>query len=458
MLITHLGLQKLRRLHYQVVIASPEMCLEHSGFRKILSDVAFHKNISHLVADEAHCITEWGPEFRPAWMQIGTIRNLIAAGTPCMAMTATMGPGVLGTIRKVLHIDPDKSLHINLGNDRPNITQLVVRMERDSGFEQLGFLLNRLKPDGSGDLPRTIVFFETRELAHKASDWLRDQLPAQSRETRQRIAYIHAGRTSSGRKHTLKLFRDGRIDILCATECVGMGADIPDVDLVVLFKVPSSVLVLLQRIGRAGRGRQPARAVILVEQTAFQIVKPRKKAKGKKSKAGDAPAIKEEIVEELDIDNSEVTRDAYGEINYRKKVDPDVRKYIEQTNCRRVFLNSFFDNPPLPHRSISTKPLCCDVCLCSTLSEDACSFRDMWNKLDELAPLRSAPPLDDLQEAFCLIAPPIEKNTKPVVSISRVKEHAEATYSRLNKWREKVFEGNYYWASFGPDGSRCRRR
>jgi superfamily II DNA helicase RecQ len=84
MLITHLFVQKLRRIHYQVVIASPEMCLEHSGFRKILSDVAFHKNISHLVTDEAHCITEWDPEFRPAWMQIGTIRN------PCVMSLSAM--------------------------------------------------------------------------------------------------------------------------------------------------------------------------------------------------------------------------------------------------------------------------------------------------------------------------------------------------------------------------------
>jgi superfamily II DNA helicase RecQ len=254
LVVTQFSLQKLCKLHYQVVIASPEMCLDHSGFRKILSDVAFHQHISHLVIDEAHCITEWGPEFRPAWMQIGTVRDLIAARTPCMAMTATMGPGVLGNIQKILHVDPLKSLHINLGNDRPNITQLVIQMDSDAGFDHLAFLLDRLENNGSGNLPRTIIFFETRELAHKASDWLRDKLPVESSETRQKITYIHAGRTAAGRKHTMKLFRDGTIDILCATECVGMGADILDVDLIILFKLPSSVLVLLQQIGCAGQG------------------------------------------------------------------------------------------------------------------------------------------------------------------------------------------------------------
>jgi hypothetical protein len=359
-----------------------------------------------------------------------------------MALSATMGPGVLEQVRDVLNIDVDNSIHVNLGNNRPNITPLVVRMSRDSGFEDLRFLLDGLKPDGSGRLPRALVFFETREQAQKASDWLKTQLADQFAEFRNQIAYIHAGRTSAGRKHVMEMFRQGLLSILCATECVGMGADIPDIDLVVLFKVPANVMTLVQRIGRAGRGRQHARAILFVEYSVFEVVKPRKR-KGK-AKAG-ASNLQQDELDRQDME-------ANGEAHYRKKIDSGIRKFIELTTCRRVMLNDFFNNPPLPFH-VGTNPTCCDVCLSSTMPEGARSFAHLWSRLDALAPLPSCPVLA-LPEQLSNFCPPkkVKKKNRFAARSLRANDHANKCRVHLDQWREETFNTNHSCASYGPEG------
>jgi hypothetical protein len=440
-MLTNFYLQNLRNLQYQIVIASPEMCLDHAGFREILSEISFNKHISHLVVDEAHCISQWGPEFRPAWGQLYAIRNLLKLGTPCIAQSATMGPGVIEEVRKTLNIVEGESLHVNLGNDRPNITQLLVRMTYGSRYEELGFLLDGLKSDGTGKMPRTLTFFEERDQAHEAANWLRSQLPVQTQEARSRIAYIHAGLTREGRKKIMHDFRHGLIDILCATECVGMGSDIPDIDIIVLFKLPANMSVLLQRIGRAGRGRQPARAVIFVEPTAYQV---------KKATAGSAAADSAE--DELPAEDAEAVK-VDGKLQYRKKVEPYLRTYIQATTCRRFILNEYFKNPPLPSLA-ATRPLCCDVCLAAVHQLEQPTLQQMWAILDSVSPLPSWPPLENPQDSFrhgvSFSALKRGRDLKP--ADARKGDHLDKVIEGLEAWRESIFDNSYPWASFGPEG------
>jgi superfamily II DNA helicase RecQ len=416
------------------------MCLEQSAFRKFLADPDYNRYITQLFVDEAHCISAWGlTEFRHDWSRISAVRNLLRAGTPCIAQTATLEPGMLDDIHRTLGMDPEETLFINLGNDRPNITQLVVRMEKDTQFEDLCFLLNSIKADGSGNLPRSLVFFDSRDEAQKASDWLRNRLPHHaSPELYDRIAYIHAGLTSEGRVETMKRFREDRISILCATECVGMGSDIADIDLVVLFKVPANLSTVLQRIGRAGRAQQPARAVFFVEPSVFEVVKPREKPPVKGKENNSAVAL---------------TSDA---TTYRKKVDPNVRKYVESIICRRGVLNRHFNNPPSSVLEQRDRRLCCDVCLASTLPEGQQRFEHLWSALDSIAVLSSFPPLANPTDSYCrnnlTVKLKTNTNTKPPVQTTRTDDQRKRLSARLDVWRDEIFEEHYGWASYGSGG------
>jgi superfamily II DNA helicase RecQ len=246
------------------------MCIQHSEFRNILSNPDFNEYISHSTIDEAHCISQWDDDFRPAWSQLGVLRALIKSDTPIVALSATMGPGILQDVRNVLDISIDNSFHLNLGNNRPNIMQIVTRMRRGDDLERLNFLVDNIHCDSSGTMPRTLAFFESRDLVQKAHDHLTVLIPQSCQEE---IAYIHAGLTPHALKHIMELFRTGKINILCATECVGMGSGIGDIDLVILFKIPGNNSILVQRIGRGWRAGQATHAIIFTECSVFETFK-----------------------------------------------------------------------------------------------------------------------------------------------------------------------------------------
>ena len=101
---------------------SPEMCIQHPVFRDLIQSPTYTKRIRGLVIDEAHCICQWGDKFRPEYANLISLRSLVPLGVPMYATTATALPQVLEDIRKNLGIDGEQSFHLNLGNDRPDIT------------------------------------------------------------------------------------------------------------------------------------------------------------------------------------------------------------------------------------------------------------------------------------------------------------------------------------------------
>jgi superfamily II DNA helicase RecQ len=167
------------------------MCLEHPGFMSILLSSDFYIDLDLMVLDECHCTFDWGDAFRKAWNNISKIRALVKHGIPILAVSATMTPAILAHVRNVLAIDPKTSAHLNLGNDRPNIAQLVHRMPKAKDFDPLVFIFCSVSQ--TGKLPRTIVYFATRDLAQKGMHWLRQNLPNGYAKLASEIDYIHAG-------------------------------------------------------------------------------------------------------------------------------------------------------------------------------------------------------------------------------------------------------------------------
>jgi superfamily II DNA helicase RecQ len=274
------------------------MALKHPEFNKILWSARFAQRISHLVVDEAHCIRCWGAKFRPLFAELGRLRTWIGLSTPVVLSSATMGqPEVRESICRTMGVHIDRSYQVNLGNDRSNLCTLIQQLNgAPTDLKVLDFLVENTRP---GDqLPRALIFVNKRWTAQEVAQHLRDRVP---KDLQKQINFVHSLRDEDGKSEIMQHFRKGIVNILVATECAGMGVDIPDIDFVIQFLLPDSLTTLIQRLGRAGRGGRPAIVILLVEDSAYQEVHKRKVLEGGDASDSDEDGEEgEEQVEEED--------------------------------------------------------------------------------------------------------------------------------------------------------------
>ena len=207
--------QGVREKRYRIILTSPEMCLGDSGFAALLKDPRWSRSILFMVVDEAHCIKQWGAEFRKHYSSLETLRSFVPRGVPVLATSATMPPDTLKNIRSILGITTEKSFHLNLGNDRRNIIPLVWPMEGGaSNLSALDFVVR-----GRNRPLRTIIYFNDKRLVMRACGYLKGLLPPSQAHI---VDVLHACRGSDVKKKVMERFRSGKVLVLCATEVVGM--------------------------------------------------------------------------------------------------------------------------------------------------------------------------------------------------------------------------------------------
>ena len=203
---------------------------------------------SLLVVDEAHCISEWGHDFRRDYLRLGTVAEALGRPT-VVALTATAAPPVRDEIVERLHLrDPAVIIR---GFDRPNIRLAVERFHGDGSEERkLRALAERI----AASAPPGIVYVATRRHS--------EDLAAELCRRDVRAASYHAGMKGSERDSVQERFMDNDLDVVCATTAFGMGIDKPDVRWVLHSEVSESLDAYYQEIGRAGRDGAPAEAVL----------------------------------------------------------------------------------------------------------------------------------------------------------------------------------------------------
>lgn len=222
---------------YKFLYVSPER-LGTALFRSYLEVL----DINYIVVDEAHCISQWGYDFRPDYLQIGSLRETVKA--PVIALTATATPEVAADIMQKLGFREE--LLLKSGFERPNLYYVVRETEDKRG--QLMDICNGVP--GSG-----IVYMRNRARCEETASFLESMGISAS--------FYHAGLDSATRSARQAAWKDGGVRVMICTNAFGMGIDKPDVRFVVHCDVPDSPEAYFQEAGRAGRDGKVSYAVLL---------------------------------------------------------------------------------------------------------------------------------------------------------------------------------------------------
>lgn len=214
-----------------------------------------HINVSFITVDEAHCISQWGYDFRPSYLNIADIRTM-KPGTPILALTATATPDVVNDIQEKLHFE--KKNVFKMSFERKNLAY-IVRTVGDKDYE----MIHILRCVGGA----AIVYCRSRKHTK--------EIAALLNKNGIKSTFYHAGLLPTVKDERQRAWQNDEIRVIVATNAFGMGIDKPDVRMVIHIDCPDSLEAYFQEAGRAGRDGNKAYAVLLYDPSDERKLKKR---------------------------------------------------------------------------------------------------------------------------------------------------------------------------------------
>lgn len=250
-------LNKARKGKLNFLYVTPERLQSHSFIEAMQ-----HLDIFMVVADECHCITEWGYTFRDAYLHIGDFIGKLKRKPVMCACSATISADSLNTIRDSLHMDKPAVLRSDLRRDNLILLKKDVTCNKKTLEARLEFrikklckLIDKYHKDGS-----MLIFAQTTTYVDTLYNILEEKYPDDVTRYHSRV------KPERRKKQLLFDFLQGKRKIMIATSAFSMGIDVPDIELVVHFNAPISMTDYIQQIGRAGRDGRKAHCVLFYDQ------------------------------------------------------------------------------------------------------------------------------------------------------------------------------------------------
>jgi ATP-dependent DNA helicase RecQ len=360
---------------YKFIFISPEMMRVPYILHKLQE-----LPIALFVVDEAHCISQWGFDFRPDYSKLGEIRKKLR-NPLTLALTATATKKVRADI--IASLDLEEIIKIESTIDRPNIGFFIKELMeyRDKQAIVLEFVANLKKPG--------IIYFSSKKIAEQMASLLTEKGICKA------MAY-HAGLDQNTRILIQQQFIYDQLDVICATSAFGMGINKENIRFIIHYHMPMQIESYLQEIGRAGRDGKPSVAILLYspgdEQLPIQLAENELPSEqqidwlfkkindeqllknGKVSldrklmELGGFTEIQWRIIEDFVYNSSQDTANLKGlqctindfvkeRLTIKKNNIYSMKKWVETNLCRREIILKYFDE-------VMTKKInpCCDIC------------------------------------------------------------------------------------------------